>query len=59
MEVFNIQGIPNHEFTVTFKYKTNKSNLTVKANGKKVDTEYKDGYIYVTVPFDQVKVVFG
>ena len=59
MEVFNIQGIPNHEYTVTFKYKTTKSNLTVKANGKKVETTYKDGYIYVTVPFDQVKVVFG
>ena len=60
MQIFNINGVASKNYTVTFKYKTDNENLKVTVNGEVFeDTEYIDGYIYVTVPFGEVKVIFG
>lgn len=60
MEVFNICGLVNQNHHLTFKYKTTNENLNVTVNGSRfTDTQYIDGYIYVTVPFGNVKVIFG
>ncbi len=60
MELFNINGIAGKDHLVTFKYKTNDNNLTIKVNGEIFkNTVYEGGYAYVTVPFDNVKVIFG
>lgn len=60
IQVFNISGVVNHNHTLTFKYKTTNPNLSVKANGEEIlNKEYKDGYLHVTVPFSEVKVIFG
>ena len=60
LEVFNINGIVDAKYKLSFRYKTNKTNLTVKVNGEKYqDVQYVDGYAVVTVPFGNVKVIFG
>ena len=60
MEVFNICGVVDHNHNLTFKYKTTNENLKVTVNGVQfTDTQYIDGYIHVTVPFGNVKVIFG
>ena len=60
LEVFNVNGIVNAKHTLTFKYKTDKSNITVKINGEIYkNVKMEAGYAVVTVPFDNVKVIFG
>ena len=60
MEVFNISGEVNSKHTLTFRYKTNKTNLTIKVNGEVFkDVQYVDGYACVTIPFGNAKVIFG
>ena len=60
MEVFNICGVVDHNHNLTFKYKTTDENLKVTVNGVRfTNTQYIDGYIHVTVPFGNVKVIFG
>ena len=60
LEVFNINGLVDVNHKLSFKYKTDKTNLTVKVNGEKYqDVQYVDGYAVVTVPFANVKVIFG
>ena len=60
MEVFNISGEVNSKHTITFRYKTNKTNLTIKVNGEVFkDVQYVDGYACVTIPFGNAKVIFG
>ena len=60
IEVFNISGIVDAKYTLTFKYKTNKTNITVKVNGEKYnDVKMEGGYAIVTIPFDNAKVIFG
>ena len=60
IEVFNINGVVDKDFALTFRYKTDNQNLKIKVNGQTfTQATYEDGYIYVTVPFDNVKVIFG
>ena len=60
MQVFNVSGVVGANHKLTFKYKTNNANMTVKVNGEIYqDAKLIDGYLYVTVPFGNVKVVFG
>lgn len=60
MEVFNLSGIVSNDHTITFKYQTNNANLPVKVNGEQfTDTKYINGYVCVTVPFGDAKVIFG
>lgn len=60
MEVFNIGGQVSKDFTITFKYKTDNANLPVKVNGEAFNNvKMANGYAYVTVPFGNVKVIFG
>lgn len=60
IEVFNIKGIVNPNYQLTFKYKTSNLDLVVKVNGENYqNVVFSDGYVYVTVPFNNTKVRFG
>ena len=60
IEIFNINGVVDHNHTVTFKYKTDNKDISIATKGGEIkNKEYKNGYIYVTVPFDEVKIIFG
>ena len=60
IEVFNISGICSQNDHLTFKYKTDKSELRVRVNGEVfTNAKYENGYLIVEVPFDNVKVIFG
>ena len=60
MEVFNISGEVSNKHKLTFKYKTDKTNLKVTVNGETFKSvEYRDGYAYIIVPFGNTKVIFG
>lgn len=60
MQVFNINGQVSNKYKLSFKYKTNNPNLAVKVNGEEFkEGQYADGYLTVTVPFGNTKVIFG
>ena len=60
MEVFNINGQVSSKHKLTFRYKNDNSNLKVTVNGQVFnDAKYENGYLIVTVPFGNTKVIFG
>lgn len=60
MEVFNIGGQVNPNHKITYRYPTDKTNLTVTVNGEIFnDVEYIDGYACVTLPFGNAQVRFS
>ena len=60
MQVFNINGQVSNKHKLAFRYKTTDPNLKVKVNGQEFkDASYEGGYLTVTVPFGNTKVIFG
>ena len=60
MQVFNINGQVSNKHKLSFRYKTDRTDLLVKVNGEEFkDVQYVDGYAVVTVPFGNTKVIFG
>ena len=60
IEIFNISGVVDKNYTVTFKYPTSKTNLKVTVNGEAFNNvRYENGYALVTLPFSNVRVIFG
>ena len=60
MQVFNINGQVNNKHKLSFRYKTDRTDLSVKVNGEEFkDVQYEGGYAVVTVPFGNTKVIFG
>ena len=60
MEVFNINGVVDKDYKLTFRYKTDNNKLKVTVNGEAFkDVQYENGYALITVPFGNVKIIFG
>ena len=60
MQVFNISGQVSNKHYLTFRYQTDNKDLPVKVNGEVFeDVQYVDGYLTITVPFGNTKVIFG
>ena len=60
IQVFNVSGEVSDKHTITFRYKTNNPNISIKVNGEVFNNvQMVDGYACVTVPFGNTKVLFG